>query len=88
MQSKQAESRNSLELSNLENRRIAIKEMLHPRNMSELRTFLGMINHLNKVATRMYDKTKPKDRTIYLFIHPRGITVERIKACDTRIFKI
>ena len=59
VQKKQKAEIKFTKLPNLEKRRIAIKEMLHPRNMSELRTFLGMINHLNKLATRMNDKTKP-----------------------------
>ena len=37
----------------------AIKAIPMPSNVAELRRFLGMINHLNKFAPNLADKTKP-----------------------------
>ena len=37
----------------------AIEKMERPRNVSDLRRFLGMVNHLQKFITNLAEKTKP-----------------------------
>ena len=37
----------------------AVREMSRPTSVSELRMFLGMVNHLSKFAPHMSNKTKP-----------------------------
>ena len=38
---------------------LAIQKMPTPKNISELRRFLGLVNHLSKFTPCLADKTKP-----------------------------
>ena len=37
----------------------AIRNLLTPRNVAEVRSFLGMVNHVSKFADHLASKTKP-----------------------------
>ncbi len=60
--------------------------------MSELRTFLGMVNHLNKFVPRLSDKTKPlrdllSTKNLWCWESPQETAFQEVKRelCSSQV---
>ena len=66
----------------------AVVNLSAPKNVDEVRVFLGMVNHMGKFAQHLADKTKPirdlmqKDRQ-WVWGPPQQKAFEEIKSCLT-----
>ena len=62
----------------------AIVNLLAPKNIHEVRSFLGMVNQLSKFTEHLADKTKPlKDllskKNSWTWVMPKKVHSEKLK---------
>ena len=62
----------------------AIADLPAPRNISQIRSFLGMVNQLSKFTGHLTDKTKPIRDLLRLHLHCTGTVWSRIKSVTDR----